>query len=255
MKTQDGGHRDDAVIALAERRYDAAGDAYARAAWQTLVEPRPDQGPFDADEKGWVGVGLQHFVTSAISHRVAGRPARARSRGIEAAAVATDLRTSLDHPAQRACLSEVAADARLAGGLDGASDAYTDAADAYREATDSIDDPHYWSTTPLFEAATAPLQQVARSGANGEIAVTWDDLHGPDPADPGAFLAHRTRVKRQRFEPALASVVEEGYLAAPRGTTEYNNATYRCPNCGSSDVNWVAENVLCMRCSTPSERE
>ncbi len=255
MSTQDGGYYEEAVSALADRSYNTAGDALARAAWRTLASPRPEQDPFEADEKGWVGDGLGHLVTSAICYRVAGRPARATNRGVEATAVAADFRTTLDRPAQQACLRELSADARLAGGLDGTEEAYRVAAEAYRGAAESIDDPQYWGTTPLFRAAATPLQQVARSTANGEIAVAWEDLHGSDPAAPGRFLASRVETKRQRFPTLLESVVENSYLAAPRGTTEYNSATYRCPNCGSNDVNWVAENVLCMRCSAPTEQE
>ncbi len=255
MSTRDSDHLEEAVAALGDRAYDTAGDALARAAWQTLADPRPGQAPFDADEKGWVGEGLRHLVTSALCYRVAGRPDRASNRGTEGAVVAADLQTALDHPAQRACLQEIVADARLAGGLDGTGEAYSAAAEAYRDAAGSVDDPQYWATTPLFRAAATPLQQAARSQANGEIAIAWEDLHGSDPSAPGRFLASRARTKRQRFPSLVESVVRDGYLAAPRGTTEYNNATYRCPDCGSSDVNWVAENVLCMRCSAPTERE
>ena len=255
MPSQDDSYHDDAVAALAERRYERAGDAEARAAWQTLAEPRPDQQPFESDEKGWVGKGIQHLVTSALCYRVTGRSDRARNRGTEGSAVAADFRTALAHPAQQACLRELEGDARVAGGLDGATDAYTAAADAYREAADAIDDPQYWGTTPLFQAALAPIQQVARSTANGEIAITWEDSHGADPAAPGAFLASRARTKRQRFPALVESVVDDGYLAAPRGTTEYDNATYRCPDCGASDVNWVADCILCLRCSRPMEQQ
>jgi hypothetical protein len=255
MSSHGESHHEDAVAAIADRRYEPAGDALARAAWQTLARPRPDQNPFDADEKGWVGEGVQHLLTSAVCYHVAGRPDRAASRGAEAEAVATDLKTALAHPAQQACLRELVADARLVGGPEDAADAYEDAADAYREAAGSVDDPHDWSTTPLFQAAATPLRQVARSTANGEIAVSWEDLHGSDPAAPGRFLAHRATLKRQRFPTLLDAVVADGYLAAPRGTTEYNSATYQCPRCGSNDVNWVSENVLCLRCSTPSKRQ
>ncbi len=247
-------HYERAIEALADRRYEPAGDALARAAWRTLAEPRPEQDPFAVDEKGWVGEGIGRLLTSAICYRVTGRPERAGNRGTEARAVAADFETALDHPAQRACLREMAADARVVGGAEGASDAYADAAEAYREAADAIDDPHEWSTTPLFQAAAAPLRQLARSRADGEIAVSWEDLHGPDPTAPGEFLAHRATVKRQQLPALLEAVVDDGYLAAPRGTTEYNNANYRCPRCGSTDVNWIAEQTLCLRCSAPMER-
>ena len=254
MGSPETDYRAQGVAAIADRSYETAGDAFARAAWQTLVQPRPNQSPFDADEKGWVGEGVQHLLTSAVCYRVAGRPDRAADRGTEAGAVAADLETALTHPVQQACLQELVADARLVGGSDEASDAYEDAADAYHNAAESIEDPHGWSTTPLFEAAATPLQQVARSTANGEIAVSWEDLHGSDPSKPGRFFAHRATYKRRRFPSLLGTVVADGCLAAPRGTTEYNNATHQCPACGSNDVNWVAESVLCMRCSTPTER-
>lgn len=253
MSPEAGDHDERAVAALADRAYERAGDAFTRAAWQTLASPRPGQSPFAADEKGWVGTGLRYYVTSALCYRVADQPDRAAHRGTEASAIARDLRTTLEHPAQRACLQEMVGDAKLAGGLDDALGAYSEAADAYRAAAESVDDPQYWGTTPLFEAAATPIQQVARSTAEGEIAVAWDDLHGSDPSTPGRFLAHRATFKRQRFPTLLESILEDGYLAAPRGTTEYNNATYRCPKCGSTDVNWVADSVLCLRCSTPVE--
>jgi hypothetical protein len=254
MPTQDGGHVDAAVAALAAREYERAGDEYARAAWRVLADPRPDTGPFDADEKGWVGHALEYLVVGAVAYRVAGRDDRATRRGVEGVSVARDLRTALEHPVQRACLREFVADCRAAGGLDGVEAAYESAADDYRAAADAVDDAHYWGTTPLFQAAAAPLKQVARGQADGEIAVDWDDLHGGDPDSPGAFFAHRARFKRQRFPSLVAETVADGYLAAPRGTTEYDNASHECPACGSSDVNWAGDDVLCLRCSTPAER-
>lgn len=254
MSSAHGDYYEHAVLALADRKYERAGDAFARAGWDTLATPRANQSPFDADEKGWIGKGLRDHLTSALCYRVGESPTRAASRGTELSAIGTDLQTALEHPAQQACLQELVADARLAGGLDGASSAYRDAADSYRSAAESVEDPKYWATTPLFEAIARPLQQVARSTANGEVAVAWDDLHGSDPATPGEFLASRATFKRQRFRSLLESVVKDGYLAAPRGTTEYNSGSYRCPNCEATDVNWVADSVLCMRCSTPLER-
>jgi hypothetical protein len=253
MSTEDGGHRDAAVAALAERDYEDAGDAYTRAAWRVLADPRPGQDPFAADEKGWVGHGLASLVHSAVCYRVADRAERATRRGVEGVAVARDLQSALDRPVQRACLLEFVGDCKTVAALDGASDAYADAADAYREAASTVDDPQYWGTTPLFEAAAGPLQQVARSLADGEIAVPWEDLHGDDPAQPGEFLAHRATVKRQRFGGLVERVVAESFLAAPRGTTEYDTDHHRCPDCGSTDVNWVADSVLCLRCSRPTE--
>lgn len=254
MRTNDDGHASAGVAALAERAYERAGDAFTRAAWRVLAEPRPERNPFDADDRGWVGDGLRWFVTAAVAYRVAGRDARATRRGVEGVAVAGDLKTALDGPAQAACLAEFAADCRVAGGLDDADDAYGTAVEAYHEAGDAVDDPHATATTPLFQAAAAPIRQVARGLADGEIAIDWDDLHGSDPSDPGRFLARRATYKRRRFRSLLERAVDAGHLAAPRGTTAYDEAGHRCPRCDANDVNWIADAVLCLRCSTPMER-
>ena len=246
-------HRDRAVAALAAREFERAGDAYTRAAWCGLAAPREGLDTFAPDEKGWVGRGLQYLATSAVCYRVAGRTDRATRRGVEGVAVARDLETALEHPVQHACLREFVADFRVVAGMDGASEAYDDAVGAYEAAGDEVDDPQYWGTTPLFEAAAATIKQVARGPANGEIAVQWEDLHGSDPADPGAFLAHRARYKRQRFPSLVERVLDDGLLAAPRGTTEYSTDHHRCPNCDSTDVNWVADSTLCLRCSRPTD--
>jgi len=242
-----------AVAALADRAYERAGDAYTRVAWQTLAAPRENRSGFEPDEKGWVGRGLSALAVAAVAYRVAGRTDRGTHRGVEGVAIARDLTNTLSEPVQQACLTEFVADFRVVGGLSDAGEAYDSAATAYAELDDEIDSPQYWGTTPLFQAAAAPIKQVARSTANGEIAVKWEDLHGSDPDQPGAFLAHRARFKKQRFPMFVDQVVNGGYLAAPRGTTEYNNAQYQCPNCESSDVNWTADSVLCLRCSTPME--
>ncbi len=253
MSTQDGGHRAGAVEALAGRDYAAAGNRYSRAGWRVLADPRPGVEPFEPDEKGWIGAGLQYLALSGVCYRVAGAKDRATRRGVEGVAVSRDLMAGFEHPVQRACLAEFVADFRAIGDVGNAVTAYEDAEAAYREATVDDRGPQYWGTTPLFEAATAPIQQVARSLANGEIAVGWEDLHGSDPADPGAFLAARPAYKRQRFPGLLDGVADGGFLAAPRGTTEYATNHHRCPDCGSTDVNWVAESTLCLRCSRPAE--
>lgn len=243
----------DAVGALAQRAYEPAGDAYTRAAWERLARPRPDQSPFDADEKGWIGEGLRFLVLAGVSYRVAGADERATHRAVEGVAIARDLTSALDEPVQQACLTEFVADFHAVGDLDGTGAAYEDAEAAYEDAAETVDSAQAVATTPLFEAAKAPLQQVARGLANGEIAIEWEDLHGPDPSDPGRFLGHRASFKRQRFPSLLARAVDAGTLAAHRGTTEYNNATFRCPNCDSTDVNWATEHTLCLRCSTPMQ--
>jgi len=247
-------HSSAAIEALAAREYERAGDAYTRAAWETLAEPRDGQSPFEITEKGWVGRGLQALTVATVAYRVAEQPERATHRAVEGVAIARDLEGIAERAPQSACFAEFVADFRLVGGLDGAGEAYREAERAYRTGDEEIEEPQYWGTTPLFEAAAGTIQQVARGSANGEIAVTWEDLHGPDPSQAGEFLAHRAQFKRQRFDSLLARTLSEGYLAAPRGTTEYGNDQYQCPSCASSDVNWTGEQVLCLRCSTPMRR-
>ena len=254
MSAQNRGYRDAAIDALAARQYESAGDLYTRAARSVLAEPRPDQSPFDADDRGWVGKGVQYHVVAAIAYRVAGVESRATRRAVEGVAVTNDLKHGLAEPVQHACLDEFVADLRVAGGLSGIDEAYESAAAAYESAAESVDQPQSVATTPMFEAAAGPLKQVARGQANGEIAIDWDDLHGSDPGEPGAFLGHRATYKRQRFPGLMESAVADGHLSAPRGTTEYGNENHRCPACGADDVNWSGNDVLCMRCSTPAEK-
>jgi hypothetical protein len=244
-------HHRGAIDALANREYERAGDCYTRSGWATLADPREGLDPFSIDEKGWVGRGLQALTAAVVAYRVADRPERAADRATEGVAVASDLRTTADRPVQIACLSEFVADFRLTGGLDGSSAAYREAESAYEAAADTIEQPQSLATTPFFEAAAGTLKQVARGTANGEIAISWADLHGPDPSRAGSFLAHRARFKRQRFASLLEQTLSDGYLAAPRGTTEYGNEQYQCPACDSDDVNWTGDAILCLRCSTP----
>ena len=254
MNTQDAGHLEAAVEALAAGEYARAGDEYTRAGWRVLADPRPAVDTFEVGDRGWVGAGLGHLVVAAVCYRVAGDDARATRRAVAGVAEAEELASVADHPAQRACFLEFVGDFRAAAGLDGASDAYEAAADAYRAAGEAVEEPQTRATTPLFRAAAAPLKQVARGPANGEIAVEWEDLHG-DPADPGAFLAARASYKRQRFPSLVGRVVDAGDLAAPRGTTEYDTDHHQCPACGSTDVNWVENSVLCLRCSAPTAEQ
>ncbi|SDF28590.1 hypothetical protein SAMN04488067_10393 [Halorubrum xinjiangense] len=253
MNTDDGGHHDAAVDALAVREYERAGNRYTRGGRRVLADPRPEVDPFEPDEKGWVGQGLQQLLAAAVAYRVAGLDGRASRRAAEGIAAARDLESALRRPGQAACLAEFVADFRVAGGLGDAEAAYDDAAERYVAAADEIDSPQALATTPLFEAAAATIKQVARGQADGEIAIKWEDLHGPDPDRPGDFLAHRARVKKQRFAGLIQRAVDDGHLAAPRGTTEYDNDSHRCPDCGSNHVNWAGTGILCLRCSRPTE--
>jgi hypothetical protein len=246
-------HRDAAIGALADREYELAGDYYPRAAWVDLAGGDADRDPFEPDDRGTVGVGLQFLTTATVAYRVAGRDRRAGRRAVEGVAIARDLRDAVfEEPVQRACLTEFVGDLRAAAGLDADAE-YGSAADTYETA--DPDDPVDWATTLLFEAANRTVQQVARGLADGEIAVPWDDLHGPDPDDGGGYLAHRARYKARRFPGLVERAAEAGQLAAPRGSTAYGNERYRCSACNSNDVNWVGDDVLCLRCSTRLDRQ
>lgn len=253
MITDDGGHHDAAVDALAVREYERAGDRYTRGGRRVLADPREGLDPFTPDEKGWIGQGLQQLLVAAVAYRVAGADRRSTQRAVEGIAASRDFETVLERPGQSACLAEFVADFRVAGGLDGAAAAYDAAAERYEAAGDAVDAPQALATTPLFEAAATTTKQLARGPADGEIAVKWEDLHGSDPSRPGDFLAARPRFKRQRFPGLVDRAVADGYLAAPRGTTEYDNDTHRCPSCGSTHVNWAGTGILCLRCSRPTE--
>ncbi|ELZ39828.1 hypothetical protein [Halorubrum tebenquichense] len=253
MNTDDGGHYDAAVDALAVREYERAGNRYTRGGRRVLADPRPEVDPFEPDEKGWIGQGLQQLLAAAVAYRVAGADGRATQRAVEGIAASRDFETVLRRPGQAACLAEFVADFRVAGNLDGAAAAYDAAAERYAAAGEATDSPQALATTPLFESAAATIKQVARGQADGEIAIKWEDLHGSDPSRPGEFLAHRARVKKQRFAGLVERAVDDGHLAAPRGTTEYNNEGHECPNCGSNHVNWAGTGILCLRCSTPTE--
>jgi hypothetical protein len=250
MGTADGGHRDAAIAAIADRAYNRAGDEYTRAGWQVLADPRENEeiDTFDPGEQGWVGIGLGYLVAATASYRVAGADGRASRRGVAGVSVAGDLATQVG-PVQAACFREFVADFRAVAGLDSAAEAYDTASAAYEDAADAIEDPQRRGTTPLFEGAAEPLKQLARGQDNGEIAVTWSDLHGSDPSQPGRFLAHRAEYKRRRMPGLVEQTVADGYLAAPRGSTAYGTDAYRCPACGSSDVNWIGPDTLCLRCS------
>ncbi|AXR83294.1 hypothetical protein [Natrarchaeobaculum sulfurireducens] len=253
MSTQDRGHRDGAIEALSRRSYTNAGDEYTRAGWAVLADPRPGVEPFEIDDRGWVGTGVQYLLIATLCYRVADDSRPARFRATEAASVSGDLANRAQNPAQAACFEELRADCHVAGGLSGGSAIYDDAADAYEEASQAVDDPAQLSSTPLFLAAAAPIKQVARSLANGEVAIDWEDLHGRDPTAAGQFLAARARYKKRRFPGLVERLVADGYLAAPRGTTEYATTHHRCPACDSTDVNWVGNRTLCLRCSRPTD--
>jgi hypothetical protein len=254
MHVEDDGYHTEAVSYLADRDYVSAGDSYTRAGWSILAEPQRGKSPFGKDEHGYVGRALQELFLSALCYRIVGHDKRAKSRSRQGAAVSEDLAESFGSPVQKACLREFVADFRtVSPDRDGYREEYKRAARSYKSAVDKNTQPQSVSTTALFRSASEGIKQIGRTLANGEIAIEWEDLHGPDPSEPGEFLAHRAKYKLQRLPSLIDGVLEEGFLAAPRGSTEYSTDHHRCPECGSEDVNWVADTVLCLRCSRHTE--
>jgi len=248
---EDIDYDDRAIRALGRERFDAAAQRYVLAAYATLSGNEGfGRHAFEEDDPGWVGDPLAYLALAGICERIVGRDGRAANRTAQGALVAQDQRAYvLDHPVRVASCHELEGDLHAVGGReDKARESYDRALEVYRSYEPAADEPtpSRWTTEHPLQAGTDLVAQLTRPGR-----VTWDDLHGSDPADAGAFLAHRAAFKRRRFPSLIGRAVEAGHLAAPRGTTEYDNANFRCPDCGSTDVNWVADSTLCLRCSTP----
>lgn len=244
-------HRDRAIRALSAGRYDAAATRYTRAAHGGLAgadagDSASHRDVYDPETALWVGYPLSALLLAAVSFRVADAPDRARNRAETGALVVADHRDHLlSEPVARAACAEWLGDFHaVVGDGEDARTAYDRAESGYADADPS--DPVSWTTRPLLQAGTDVLLQLSRPDD-----LEWDGLHGSDPANA---LTRRARVKRSRFPSLVAARVEAEKLHTPRGSTEYGNGSYECPSCGSSDVNYVAETVLCLRCDTPVER-
>jgi hypothetical protein len=240
-------HRDEAILALAAERFDRAGDLYSLAAYGGLtgVEGKR-RAAFDPDSAGWAGFPLAHLLRAGVCYRVAGTESRARNRAGQAILVAGDQRDHVvDDPVDRAACNELVGVARVvAGDEEKASAAFDRAASGYAEA--APDAPAQATTRPLLQAGTDLTTQLSRPDD-----VEWDDIHGSNPAEA---LARRVQFLRSRLPSMLAARVETGKLHPPRGSTEYNTGRFRCPACGSDDVNYVADTVLCLRCGGETDR-
>ena len=253
-------HRDEGTVALIDRDVERAADTYTRAAYGTLAgfeNEGEDRDPLGADAR-WAGYGLSYLLLAGACYRAVGLPDRAAARCREGIVLARDLRAAvLSDPLDRACCAEFVGDFRVVGDLDtdgGSSGDVGDSADedgdgydraiaAY--ASSEIDDPMSWATSPMAEAARRGPQQLAR---NTPHSFNWDELHGSDP-DSASYLVHRPRFKRSRLPAAVSHVADVGYVHPPRGSTEHNNATWRCPECDRSEVNWIAGETICLDCS------
>ncbi|SDM52701.1 hypothetical protein SAMN04487949_1965 [Halogranum gelatinilyticum] len=241
---EDLSYRDTAIRALGADRHDTAADSYARAAYAELAGLQGRRRDvYDPETATWVGYPLGAFFLAAVCHRVDGADDRARNRAGQGIMVAGDHRDHLlDDPVAEAACHEWVGDFRtVAGDDDKARAAYDRAESGYEEA--APDDPVSWTTEPLLQAGTDTVLQLSRPDD-----VQWDDLHGSAPQQA---LTHRVRFKRSRLASMVAKRVDDGKLHAPRGSTEYGVGQFKCPDCGSSDVNYVADTVLCLRCDTP----
>ena len=236
-------HRETAVTALVEENWHTAADAYTLAAHRDIGDGE-DWTILDPGTRERPAFGLAYFLTAALCYRLAGADDRARLRATTALPLAIDARDNLREGIERAVFQEFVADARaVAGDTEKADTAYDRAAALSR--THAPDDPVETAGTPLFSAANRLILHASR---NTGLEVRWDDLHGSDP-DGDGYLAHRAEYKRRQFPRIVTAVLDAGQLHVPRGTTEYTNETYRCPDCGEDDVNWVAGETVCLHCS------
>jgi hypothetical protein len=236
MTDTDIEHREAAIRALADPDHAAAADSYALAAHGELAgHENHRREAFDTD--GWAGTGLEALALAAVCDRIAGREDRARQRALQGRAIATEQREFVLDGVDRGGASEFVGDfSVLAGEADAAEAAYDRAAELY-EAAD-LDDPAGATTNPMLQAGTDLLLQLSRPDD-----VAWDDVHGTG----GEALARRVRFRRSRVPEMLDARIDAGRLHPPRGSTEYNSS-FRCDACGSTDVNYVANAVLCLRC-------
>ena len=242
MDTTGLDHRDRAVRLLATERFDEIAEAYTMGAYGTLAGYEGFERTM-TDERSSVGDGLRHLLLAGVCARLAGDDARARNRALQGVLVATDHRRQADGVDAAACDEWIGHLRTLAGSDEKAAEAYDRAADGYESAAPA--DPAQTTTRPLLQAGTDLLTQLSRPDD-----AAWDEIHG----DGSDALARRVRFARASLSGYLEARQREGHLHAPRGSTEYGNSSYRCPECRSNDINHVAGTVLCLRCDARTER-
>lgn len=235
-------HGDRAVRLLGTERWPAVADAYTMGAYGLLAGYEGFGRDMTA-ERSSVGDGLRHLFLAGTAARLADDDARARNRALQGVLVATDHRRRATGVDAAACDEWIGHLRTLARSDDKAADAYDRAATSYESA--APDDPATATTRPLLQAGTDLLTQLSRPDD-----AAWDDIHG----DGSDALARRARFARARLGEYLDARENAGHLHAPRGSTEYGNDSYRCPSCGSNDINHVAGTVLCLRCDAETER-
>jgi len=236
-------HRETAVSALVEGDWTEAGDAFTRAAHRDFGDG-DEWSPLAPGSRERPAFGLAALCQAALCYRLAGRDDRARLRSLTAQPLAIDGRDHTREGVDRAVYQEFVADARAVLGNDDRAATEYDRAKRLYDAH-APDDPVSAAGQPLFTAANRLILHASR---NTGLEVRWDDLHGDDPETSG-YLSHRAEFKKRRLPRIVDAVLESGTLHVPRGTTEYNNDTYECPECGKRDINWVAGETVCLHCS------
>jgi hypothetical protein len=237
-------HREQAVSALVDADWRRAGDAFTRGAHRDFGDGE-EWSPLSPGSRERPAFGLAALCQAALCYRLAGQDDRARLRTATVETLAVDGRDHVRDGVARAVYQEFLADARVVRGqAEDAKSAYDRAGQLYREFAPG--DPVSVAGQPLFSAANRGILHASR---NTGLEVTWDDLHGDDP-DGSDYLAYRATFKHRQFPRIVAAVLESGHLHTPRGTTEYNNETYYCPDCSGRDINWVAGETVCLHCST-----
>jgi hypothetical protein len=235
-------HTDRAIRATASEDWQTAGEQYTLAAYGTLAGHEGFRREAFDERRTSAGTAVCHLVRAGLCYRLAGVEAAARNRAMQGALVAVDqkrVRTGVD----AAACDELLGHCRgLAGETERAGEAYDRAARGYADA--AVDDPAKATTRPLLQAGTDLVTHLSRPDDVG-----WDDIHGTG----SDALSRRVRFVRNRVRELLAARVRDGKLYAPRGSTEYGVDRFTCPACGSHDVNYVAEAVLCLRCNAVVE--
>jgi len=237
--------RDRAIRELGAESYDAAATAYVSAARAGLAGHGPTaHSAYESTDRSRAGSALAAYATAAVCRRLAGTDEQARAHAAEGIVVAGELREHvLGTPVEQAACHEFVGDLRATiGDTERASGAYKRAADAYGAL--ELDSPAAATGRPFLQAGTELIAHLSRPDD-----ISWDELHG----DGDDALGRRVRIKRSRTTAIVDARLTDGKLHAPRGSTEYNTGRFRCPACGSDDVNYVADTTLCLRCSTPTD--
>lgn len=235
-------HADHAVRATATADWQTAGDQYTLAAYGTLAGHEGfRREAFDGDRPS-AGTAICHLVRAGLCYRLAGVETAARNRAMQGALVAVDQKRVRDGVDAAACDELLGHCRSLAGDAERATEAYDRAAAGYEAA--AVDDPAGATTRPLLQAGTDLVTHLSRPNDVG-----WDDIHG----NGSDALSRRVRFVRTRVRELMAARVDDGKLYAPRGSTEYGVGRFTCPACGSHDVNYVGETVLCLRCNAVTE--